>query len=123
MNHSRIVYFEIPANDPQRCMDFYQEVFGWEFSTLKAGVLWLTRTGPDELPGINGSITKKQASKTTVVNTLNVKDIEATRKAILAHGGKIVLPRTPLPGIGWLLYFIDPEGNLHGALQPDARAK
>ena len=122
MSSSRIVYFEIPAEDPRRCMEFYQRVFDWEFSALNHET-WLTRTGPDELPGINGSIKVVANQQKQVVNTLHVKNLEQTEKAIALNGGKVVLPKTALPEIGWLLYFQDTEGNLHGALEPDAFAK
>jgi predicted enzyme related to lactoylglutathione lyase len=26
----RVVYFEIPADDPERAAKFYKEVFGWK---------------------------------------------------------------------------------------------
>lgn len=103
-------------------MAFYQQVFDWEFSALNKDT-WLTRTGPDELPGINGSIRTADNQKSQVVNTLHVKNLTQTEKAIALYGGKIVLPKTALPEIGWLMYFQDTEGNLHGALEPDAFAK
>ena len=27
----RIVHFEVPADNPARCMTFYQKAFGWKF--------------------------------------------------------------------------------------------
>ena len=122
MQPSRIIYFEIAAEDPKRCMEFYSQVFDWEFSALNDST-WLTRTGPDELPGINGSIKSAANGKGAVINTLHVKDLNQTEKAVEHYGGQIVLPRKVLPEIGWLLYFKDTEGNLHGALEPDASAK
>ena len=122
MQSSRIIYFEIPAQDPKRCMEFYRQVFDWEFSALNKHT-WLTRTGPDELPGINGSIRATSGNQGQVVNTLHVKSLAQTEVNVELYGGKIVLPKTVLPEIGWLLYFQDTEGNLHGALEPDAFAK
>jgi uncharacterized protein len=29
---SRVVHFEIHAEDPQRAINFYANVFGWQFS-------------------------------------------------------------------------------------------
>jgi len=28
---SRVIHFEIPADDPQRAVDFYTRVFDWKF--------------------------------------------------------------------------------------------
>ena len=32
------------------------------------------------------------------------------------------MPKTPVPGMGWFLYFIDTEGNLLGLWQNDTSA-
>ena len=34
---SRIVHFEINADDPQRAVAFYQNVFGWEIKKWRIG--------------------------------------------------------------------------------------
>jgi hypothetical protein len=37
-------------------------------------------------------------------------------------GGKVVVPRTPVPGMGWLVCLEDTEGNVFGLWQPDLAA-
>jgi predicted enzyme related to lactoylglutathione lyase len=54
--------------------------------------------------------------------TISVADIDATAAAIVANGGAIVMPACTLAGIGRLLFFQDPEGNLAGAMQYDEKA-
>ena len=44
-------------------------------------------------------------------------DVDAAAESIVAHGGKILIPRTTIPGIGMLVTFEDPEGNPMAALQ------
>ena len=39
-----------------------------------------------------------------------------------ALGGQVVMPRTPVPGMGWFLYFKDTEGNILGLWQSDPAA-
>ena len=41
----------------------------------------------------------------------------------LASGGTIALPKMPIPGVGWLAYLKDTEGNIFGMMQPDPSAK
>jgi predicted enzyme related to lactoylglutathione lyase len=55
--------------------------------------------------------------------TIQVKDLDATSKAVTAQGGKIVMPRCAVPTVGWLIKFLDTEGNLVVAMQPDPAAK
>lgn len=123
MQTSRVVYFEIPATRPEDCMKFYQQVFGWQFSQLDDQAYWLTKTGSDELPGINGAIRPKSKALLQVINTIQVQQLEKTIMAIQKHGGQLISDPLALPGIGTLIYFKDPDGNVHGALQADSTAK
>ncbi len=38
-------------------------------------------------------------------------------------GGKTVVPKTSIPGVGFIAYCHDPEGNMFGTMQPDPAAK
>jgi hypothetical protein len=44
-------------------------------------------------------------------------------KAVPAQGGSLAVPKMPIPGMGWLAYFKDTEGNIFGVMQPDTTAK
>jgi hypothetical protein len=44
-------------------------------------------------------------------------------KRIPEAGGKVVVPKMPVPTVGWLAYAKDTEGNLFGFMQMDANAK
>ena len=51
--------------------------------------------------------------------TLAVDDIGATIAAIEAAGGRTVTPQIYIEGVGKLVYFADPDGNVFGAMQYD----
>ena len=53
---------------------------------------------------------------------VQVADLDATLEKITAQGGVIALPKMPLPGVGWVGYAKDTEGNLFGMMQPDPTA-
>jgi predicted enzyme related to lactoylglutathione lyase len=55
--------------------------------------------------------------------TFAVESIEATETAVLAAGGKILLARSVITGVGALAFFADPSGNAFGAMQYDAAAE
>jgi uncharacterized protein len=127
---SRIVHFEIHASDPARAVAFYQGVFGWEVKHLPELDYWLLRTGSDSEPGINGGLMKRRGPEPVegqAVNafpcTLGVEDLDATMTKALASGGTVALPKMPVPGVGWLAYLKDTEGNIFGLMQPDTSAK
>jgi predicted enzyme related to lactoylglutathione lyase len=57
------------------------------------------------------------------VNTMGVADLDAATTVIEAAGGLCVVPKMPIPGVGWLAYFKDTEGHIFGAMQADTAAK
>lgn len=120
---ARPVHFEIPADNPERAIQFYEALFGWKFS-LWAGPMpyWLISTGPAEERGIDGGMMQRQHPGQGVVNTVDVKDLDASVATALAQGGELAVPRMPIPGVGWLAYCKDPEGNMFGMMQTDPSA-
>jgi len=120
----RPVHFEIPANHPQKLMDFYAAVFGWQFSKWPGPTdYWLATTGDASEPGINGGILPKRDPAQPCVNTIGVTNLDETLKTVEAHGGKVALPKMAVPGVGWLAYAMDVEGNMIGMMQMDPAAK
>lgn len=121
---SRPVHFEIPADQPERAMAFYEKVFGWKFHKWDGPMpYWLVTTGDKTQPGIDGGLLPRQHPGQGVVNTVMVADLDASTAAVEAAGGTITVPKMPIPGMGWLAYFADPEGNHGGMMQADASAK
>ncbi|MEO1049896.1 MAG: VOC family protein [Bacteroidota bacterium] len=119
----RIVHFEIPSDNPQSSIQFYHDVFGWEFSRWGDSDYWMARTGQDSEPGINGAIIKRRNDQQPLTNTIEVDDLEETIEEIEDKGGQIVVPKISVEGVGWLAFFMDPEGIIMGAVEPDPRAK
>ena len=120
---ARVTHFEIPADNVDRAQKFYSAVFGWEFSQWGEEQYWMIKTGDDEKPGINGGLAPRMNPPLPVVNTADVENIDETIEKVKANGGKITMEKMAVPGIGWLIYFMDTEGNLHGAMQVDSNAK
>ena len=122
---SRVTHFEIPADDPEKTMKFYTDVFGWKFEKWEGPVsmdYWLAMTGDPKTPGIDGAVMPRSQSD-RVINTLDVESIDEIIPKIEASGGKIVVPKMAVPTIGWMIYFTDPSGNQFGAMQSDPDAK
>ena len=105
-NHSGtpMVYFELAGPDGPKLKEFYATVFNWkidEHSTIAAAT-----TG-----GIKGGIRQDPPEK---IFYLGVPDIVAALKQIKAAGGKVVIPRTVVPGVVTFAIFTDPAGNRMG---------
>ncbi len=112
---SGFVHIDIAADDPERAAYFYEKVFGFTTTKLDGPEpYWLVT--PPEGPG--AGIGERTYDWQKVVATIDVPDVDATAEAIVANGGRILIPRTTLPGVGLLVTFEDPEGNPMAALQP-----
>jgi predicted enzyme related to lactoylglutathione lyase len=123
-NHP-IVHVEIPAVNPKASSQFYADVFGWQINpgmpeypmfNVEGGpaggftqITYGSEAGPyPRLPG-------------QVLIYLQTDDIDANLTEIEAHGGKTVLPRTEIQGIGWWGVFADPSGTQIGLFTPGPR--
>jgi predicted enzyme related to lactoylglutathione lyase len=119
----RVVHFEIPAKDSAKIVAFYREVFGWEFSKWDQGDYWLVKTGEDGVPGINGGLYSPEQGMSGTVNTIDVPDLDSFVSKVRANGGQVVAPKMPVPGVGWLAYCRDVEGNAFGIMQADPNVR
>jgi predicted enzyme related to lactoylglutathione lyase len=126
---SRAVHFEIHASNPQAAIAFYSGLFGWTFNKWDGGDYWMIHTGADDQPGINGGLMPRRgpvpeamAAVNAFVITVDVEHIDASVVKALASGASMALPKMPVPGIGWLAYIKDPDGNILGMMQADASA-
>ncbi len=107
------MHFEIPSDEPDKAMDFYRNVFGWEFSQFGEEPYWMCKTGENE-PGIDGGLMKRVSPGQPVANTIVVDSVDAYCEKIQAAGGQIVVPKMPIGTIGFLAYFTDLDGNIFG---------
>ena len=125
---ARVVHFEIHAQEPERAVKFYEQVFGWRFQHNAAIDYWLIHTG--EGPGIDGGLLRRRGdppSPGQPVNahmcTIGVDDLDASMQAALAAGATVALPRMAIPNVGHVAYLVDTEGNIFGVFQEDAQAR
>ncbi len=119
---NRVVHFEIPCDNPEKTMNFFKEVFSWSFQQFGNESYWSVTTGDEKLPGINGGLMKKRDPGQPVVNSIDVVNLEEYMLKIENAGGTIVVPKMAIPTVGWLAYFKDPDGNIHGLYQNDPSA-
>lgn len=129
---SRVVHFEIQADDLERAKAFYAAVFGWEYQDygqFTGSPYWGISTGPADQPGIDGGLLQRpvpapgpQHGTNAYVCTIGVADYDATEARILAAGGTVALPKMALTGMAWQGYYLDTEGNTFGIHQPDPNA-
>ena len=119
----RVIHFEIPVNQPDRAAAFYQKGFGWKVNKWDGPMeYWMVSTGAEGAPGINGGMMKR-GNVTTTTNTIGVDSVDASVAAVTKAGGKLIMAKTAIPGVGYFAYCEDTEGNLFGVMQADGNAK
>jgi len=126
----RVTHFEIHAADPPALIKFYTELFGWSFKQWGSAPYWLIETGPEGQVGINGGLVPRRgpiptdgAAVNSYVCTIQVDAVDDSVARALSLGGNVAVQKTPIPGVGWLAYVKDPDGNILGLMQSDPNAK
>jgi predicted enzyme related to lactoylglutathione lyase len=56
------------------------------------------------------------------VTAVTVTSLDETLAKATGLGASIAFPKNPVPGVGWLAYIRDPDGNIVGLLEPDETA-
>lgn len=126
-----VVHFEIHASEPQRLIDFYSTLLGWEFTRFGDMDYWSISTGEGSIQvgsaghGINGGLTRRRGPRPETgapVAGANlvvaVDDVDSTFTRGIELGAVEALPPDNMPGVGRLAYLIDPDGNIFGFLSP-----
>ncbi|HBY94306.1 MAG TPA: glyoxalase [Chloroflexi bacterium] len=119
----RVVHFEIAADDPDRAVQFYSKVFEWEFNKWEGPQdYWLIKTGEQDEPGINGGLFRR-GGPVDSVNTVDVPSLDEAMTRVTTNGGQVVAPKMAIPGVGYLAYCQDTEGNMFGMMEADQSAR
>jgi predicted enzyme related to lactoylglutathione lyase len=130
MDHT-IVHFEIPADQPERAAKFYRELFGWNINRWEnpGGIeYWTVETVPTDAEGrpvrqgANGGLMRRMYPNQTPVNYIAVEDVDAAVAKAEGLGAKVLMGKTPVPGMGWFAQLTDPEGNVFAVWQTDMAA-
>ena len=134
MDHT-VVHFEIPADDPERAAKFYRELFGWEIKRWEGSAgggagdeYWMVRTVPTDAagqptrPGVNGGLMRRMFPSQTPVNYVGVASVDEFLRRAERLSAKVVVPKRPVPGMGWFAQLTDTEGNIFAIWQTDATA-
>jgi uncharacterized protein len=132
MDHT-IVHFEIPADDPERAAEFYRELFGWDIKKYEGSAAggieyWMVKTVPTDpdgrptRPGVNGGLMRRMYPNQPLVNYINVENVDEAVSRAEQLGAKILMGKTPVPGMGWFAQLNDPEGNLIAVWETDMSA-
>ncbi|HEY2637951.1 MAG TPA: VOC family protein [Solirubrobacteraceae bacterium] len=122
MTAARLTHLAINAGDVAATRRFYGAVFGWTSSPHGPPGFFRFYGEAGEDPGALVALQERRelvagSPATGPECTFAVDDLAAVAEAVRAGGGKVVMEPTPIPGVGELLFFADPDGNVVGAIQ------
>ena len=118
-----IVWFEIPADDPERAKLFYSNLFGWKINPFPGSGDYshIDSGGADDTP--DGALKRRQRPEEPIVNYVSVNSVDKFADKIAKLGGKVCMAKTAVPQMGYFAVCQDTEGNSFGLWESDANAK
>ena len=118
-----VIHFEIPADDLERAISFYKDVFGWKIDVWSQSYRPVFTNGREEDPGINGALLERNQAVQSACNTIDVPSVDDFIEKIERCGGKCLQQKQHIPKVGYLAYCEDTEGNRFGIMQYEQSAE
>jgi uncharacterized protein len=113
-----IVYFQIPSDDIERSKKFYNELFGWkinktpESNTPKGMENWeVATTDNNGNKALSGGMSKRSMPQQQITNFIDVESVDNYLPKVEKLGGKVVVPKTVVPGMGYYAVCLDMSGK------------
>ena len=125
---ANLAHFAINADDVEGCRRFYEATFGWRFTAWGPPDFYQIQTGERPGDGVQGALQHRRelvAGRPILgfENTFAVDDVDSVAATVVAHGGRILMERTTITGVGDLIWIEDPAGNIVGAMRYDTGAQ
>ena len=120
---SSIVWFEIPADNPERARKFYGKLFGWKINKFPGmNDYWHIDTGgSDDTP--DGGMMKRKFPQHPITNYVAVASVDDAAVQVEKLGGKICMAKTAVPQMGYFVICEDTEGNMFALWEKNGKAK
>ncbi|MGN6628469.1 MAG: VOC family protein [Candidatus Nitrosocosmicus sp.] len=129
-----IVHFEIPSDDIQRSKRFYNELFGWTIEKFQDTAnnmpedmeyYIITTTDDKGNKSLRGGMLKRQdiQQQQGITNYIDVKSIDEYSAKVEKLGGKVVVQKMSVPGMGYFAMCLDTENNSFAIWETNSSAK
>jgi predicted enzyme related to lactoylglutathione lyase len=120
---SSIVWFEIPADNPERAKKFYGALFGWKIEKFPgmADYWHIDTGGGDDTP--DGGLMARKSPEQPITNYVAVASVEESAAKVQKLGGKICMSKTAVPQMGYFVVCQDTENNTFALWEMDEGAK
>lgn len=123
-----IVWFEIPADEPERARSFYAKLFGWKIAPFPGmtppeaqNYLHIDTGGPEASP--DGGLMKRMHPEQTITHYISVPSVTRFMAKVEKLGGTVCKPKTAVPGMGFFAICKDTENNTFALWEMSSKAK
>ncbi|PYI89147.1 MAG: glyoxalase [Verrucomicrobia bacterium] len=118
-----IVWFEIPADNVERAKSFYGALFGWKIEKFPGPMdYWHIDTGGSD-DTADGGLMKRQSLQQGITNYIGVPSVDESAAKVQKLGGKICMPKTAVPQMGYFVICQDTENNVFALWERNESAK
>lgn len=109
-----VVHWEFWSKNPEKVSAFYKKVFDWQINDIPEMNYRFVQTGGEG--GIDGGImTPKDGPwPGNMAFYIDVDDLDAYGAKVQEAGGKMVVEKMDVPGVGQFSLFQDPDGRVLG---------
>jgi predicted enzyme related to lactoylglutathione lyase len=120
-----IVHFDIPVDNIDRAKKFYETLFDWKIEKVPGEMTYylIETTDLDGQRNVGGGMSKRENTGQQITNFIGVTSIDEYMAKVKSLGGKILEPKTPIVGWGYLAVCQDTEDNTFGIWEDDESAK
>lgn len=123
-----LTHFAVHTDDTERARYFYEAVFDWGFASYGPGDFLQIKADQTPDGALIGALQSRKYSpvKEKIIGlecTIAVEDVDEIAQRVEGNGGQLLMPKTAIPHVGWLIKFLDTEGNLICAMQTDPGAE
>jgi uncharacterized protein len=121
MAHGSFAWNELMTNDVEKAKSFYRSAIGWEMEEMKmaSGSYWIAKKDGKMVAGLMDmtGMTPPGVPPHWFAY-IEVDDVDATVKSVVAHGGTIMRPPFDIPDVGRIAIIADATGAAVGLMTP-----
>jgi predicted enzyme related to lactoylglutathione lyase len=95
-----------------RSKKFYSDLFGWKITKWPRSTggdkeyRIITTTDENGNKALGGGMTKRQMSQHQNTNFIDVKSVDERSSKVQQLGGKVVVPKMSVPGMGYIKPYL-----------------
>jgi predicted enzyme related to lactoylglutathione lyase len=131
MKKNPVAHFEIYGDDPDKLAQFYANLFDWKIEPVPGMDYRIVKTvdtddkgTPTQPGGINGGVARRPSPEVRGwMNYVSVESVDGAAERAQKLGAKVTAAKAPVPGMGWFVMLVDPQGNPFALWQTDPKAK